>query len=264
MNILIAGGHGYLGSHLVNAFSKYNVTVLTRDCNITDTVSLINPDIIINTVCSYGRNNETISSIYDSNFRVGVELLSAASQLDKKIVFINCGTSLDKNTNLYSISKAHLVEIGKFVSNNKLKFINMNLQHFYGPDAKNNFISYVINGCLSNSTIPLTTGIQKRDFIYITDVVNAFAAVVKNTDILLSFENIDVGSGSTVSIKELVQQIKVMTNSTSFLDFGIKETRQNEVLEMLANNKRLVSLGWSPTVDLLQGLKLTIEYYNEK
>ena len=133
MNILITGANGYLGSQLASAFSNHNVFLLTRENNNKEFLSTISPDVIINTICSYGRNGESISQIYNSNFYTGVKLLEFAKSLDNPVLFINCGSSLEKNTNLYSISKSQLVEFGEFISNDKLQFINMNLQHFKTP-----------------------------------------------------------------------------------------------------------------------------------
>ena len=88
MNILIAGANGYLGRHLSKAFDDHNIINLTRNDDIVNTMSSTLPDVIINTICSYGRNGETLSEIYNSNFIVGLKLLEEAKRLDKKITFI--------------------------------------------------------------------------------------------------------------------------------------------------------------------------------
>jgi CDP-paratose synthetase len=255
MNILITGATGYLGSQLAFAFSNHTVILLTRENNNKEFLSTISPDVIINTICSYGRNGESISQIYNSNFYTGVKLLEFAKSLDNPVLFINCGSSLEKNTNLYSISKSQLVEFGEFISNDKLQFINMNLQHFYGLNVTNNFISFVISNCLANNTLPLTAGTQQRDFIYISDVVNAFKVVVQKKNLLSNFENIDIGTGIAMPIKDVVLKIKELTKSNSKLLFGKIPLRDNEVDEMKANISKLQSLGWAPQYSIDDGLK---------
>ena len=258
MNILITGANGYLARNLIERFSNHTVYSLTRENNNEQYVLDCNPDVVIHTICSYGRKGETISQIYDSNFLTGMQLLETVSNLDKNVTFINCGSSLDKYTNLYSISKTQFVELGKFLSNDKLQFINMNLEHFYGPNATNNFITFVLNECLQNNDIPLTAGTQCRDFIFIKDVLDAFFTVVENKNNLENFETIDVGTGIATPVRTVVEQIKELTQSTSNLNFGEIPLRDTEVEVMKADISKLNSLNWNPKFTFGQGLKETI------
>ena len=262
MNILITGANGYLARNLIERFSNYTVYGLTRENNNEQYILDCNPDVVIHTICSYGRKGETVSQIYDSNFLTGMQLLETVSKLDKKITFINCGSSLDKYTNLYSISKTQFVELGKFLSGDKLQFINMNLEHFYGPEAPNNFISFLIYECNRNHAIPLTAGTQKRDFIYIDDVCDAFLTVIKNRNKLCDFDSIDVGTGISIPVKKIVEKVKVLCNSTSMLKFGEVPLREKEKSEMTANISDLVELGWKPKINIDQGLDLMKNFYN--
>ena len=141
MNILITGSKGYLAKYLIEKFSTHNVFKLNRENYSKDYILHANPDVIIHTICSYGRNNETALDIYKANLFTGIEIIDICNMINKPITFVNCGTSLDKKTNLYSFSKNQLVEFGKFISSSELQFINMKLEHFYGPDAPNNFLT---------------------------------------------------------------------------------------------------------------------------
>lgn len=264
MNILVTGANGYLARNLIASFSSHNVFELTRENNTKEFIKQANPDIVVHTICSYGRKGESVSKIYDSNLFTGIKLLETVKELKKSVTFINCGTSLDKDTNLYSISKAQLVELGKFLSGDNLQFINMNLEHFYGPNATNNFISFVINECNQHNSIPLTVGTQRRDFVYINDVCTAFKTVIDSAHLLDKFVNIDVGTGIGTPVKHVVEMIKKLTNSNSKLEFGKIPLRDNEVDEMKSDISKLIDLGWKPLYTLDQGLKLTIEAHNEK
>lgn len=254
MNILITGANGYLGKCLISKLEKYNVIPLTRENNTKQHILDTNPDVVIHTICSYGRHGESISQVYESNLFLGIKIIETIKEIDKKIVFINCGTSLEKYTNLYSISKKQLVEYGNFASDDRFQFINMNLEHFYGPNASNNFVMYVINQCIQNKNIDLTIGTQRRDFIYIDDVCAAFDRVISSSHLLDNFENIDVGTGTSISIREVVETIKELTNSTSKLEFGKIPLRSNELKEMKADISILNKLGWKATIELRQGL----------
>ena len=144
MNILVTGANGYLARNLIASFSSHNIFELTRANNNKEFIKKANPDVVVHTICSYGRKGESVCEVYESNLFAGIKLLETVKELKKPVTFINCGTSLDKDTNLYSISKAQLVELGKFLSGDNLQFINMNLEHFYGKDAPNNFLTFVV------------------------------------------------------------------------------------------------------------------------
>ena len=254
MKILVTGANGYLAKHLISSFSEHTVYSLTRENWTKDLLLNFKPDLIVHTIASYARNNETISETYESNLFSGIRLLEAASELVTPLTFINCGTSLVKETNLYSISKAQFVEFGRFISSDRLQFINMKLEHFYGFGALNNFLSFIVGECKKNIDIPLTSGYQKRDFIYIDDVCEAFNSVINNKDEFECFETIDVGTGVCNSIRGVVEKIKLITNSSSNLRFGQVPLRQNEVAEIRADITKLQSIGWNPRHTLDEGL----------
>ena len=172
MNILITGGNGFLGSALAENFynldfkvsllvrpesdlrrledqiENYILYKISKESDLKNILSESNPDIIIHTACNYGRKNESILSIFDTNYRLGLLILNEALLLEKDVIFLNIGTILPLHNSLYSFSKNQFSELGKFISshNNKIQFKNILLQHMYGPgDDESKFTSYVIN-----------------------------------------------------------------------------------------------------------------------
>lgn len=288
--ILLTGITGFLGSNLALTLVEkgYNVIALKRKSSSLKRIeSIINKidlydiekvdfsnifkkydkiDAIIHTATAYGRNNETPYEIFEANTGFPLKILDAAS-IAGVSMFINTDTILDKYLNLYSLSKNHLLEWGKFYSmRNKIEFINMRLEHFYGPgDDDSKFTSYVINNCLSNSSQPLnlTLGEQRRDFIYIDDVVSAYLILLdRKMESDNWFSEYDVGSGESVTIRKFVETVHNITKSNIELNFGAVPYRVGEVMNSKANISGLKKLGWKCRFTLEQGLKLTIE--NEK
>lgn len=285
--ILLTGITGFLGSNIALALVEngYHIIGLKRKSSSINRIgSIINyvdlydiDDIdfcdifkkydkiesIIHTATAYGRNNETPYEIFEANTGFPLKLLDAASVAGVS-KFINTDTILDKYLNLYSLSKNHLLEWGKFYSmKNKIEFINMRLEHFYGPgDDDTKFTSYVINNCLSNSSKPLnlTLGEQKRDFIYIDDVVSAYLILLCRKMVSDDwFSEYDVGSGESVTIKDFVETVHNISKSKTVLNFGAVPYRVGEVMNSKANIAGLIKLGWKCSFTLEQGLKLTIE-----
>jgi CDP-paratose synthetase len=287
LNILITGASGFLGSALVRRLSKtdYQVSLLVRkntdlyrlsdlsSCQIgrcesgqeiNQFISDVSPDAVIHAACCYGRDGESSSEIIDSNIRFGTLILDAMNGLEKKFSFINTCTVLPRNVSLYALTKLQFEELGEYEanhSNNKLQFINIKLQHMYGPgDHGSKFTSYVIDACKNNvPTLPLTLGEQKRDFIYIDDVVEAYIKVLENLPILEGVQQIEVGSGEAPRLRDFVETAHKLTGSKTELLFGQIPYRENDVMCMVANIDTLKKLGWIPKFDIASGIKKTID-----
>lgn len=289
MIILLSGSTGFLGSYLLKFFidNKYQVIALKRSTSNTyriddllKKVTFYNIDevkipeifhkhkidIVVNTVTNYGRKDNKISSIVDTNLMFGLKLLEESVNNNVKAI-INTDTLLEKNINAYALSKAHLVDWMKFLSNQNTKMINIKIEHMYGPkDDENKFIYWLINQ-LKNKVkkIDLTSGIQKRDFIYVDDIVYAYEAIIENIEKLSNFEEIELGSGTSIKVKDFIEKIyselsKTQTLNTK-LNFGAIPYRDNENMNMQANTEKLKKLNWNPKITLENGIR---EILNEE
>jgi nucleoside-diphosphate-sugar epimerase len=289
--VLLTGVTGFLGSHLAKALlsaghdvvaikrqasSMRRIEVIAADLALVDAENLdfdtlftqhSKIDAIIHTATAYGRNNETASEVFAGNTEFPLHLLDAGSRAGVK-VFINTDTILDQYLNLYSLSKNQLLQWGKFFSiHNKVKFTNLRLEHFYGPnDDELKFTSYVINNCLANTPeLELTLGEQKRDFIYIDDVVSAYLLVLeKVNDFDKSFIEFDVGSGQSISIRSFVETVHRLTASQTHLAFGAMPYRAGEVMQSEADTTGLRELNWKCRYSLATGLKIVIAQERRK
>jgi nucleoside-diphosphate-sugar epimerase len=284
--ILLTGVTGFLGSHLAKALlaaghevialkrkssSLHRVESVISDIDFFDTEELDfdqlfrdcgKIDTIIHTATCYGRNNESVSEIFSANTEFPLRLLDAGSRAGIEL-FLNTDTILDKYLNLYALSKNQLLQWGKFFSmHEKIRFGNIRLEHFYGPDDDpTKFSTYVINSCLQNvPELKLTKGEQKRDFIYIDDVISAYMVLLEKMDSFNSpFLEFDVGSGQSVSIREFVETVHRLTASKTNLLFGALPYREGEVMHSEADISGLVALGWRCRYDIETGLKQVIE-----
>jgi NAD dependent epimerase/dehydratase len=101
----------------------------------------------------------------------------------------------------------------------------------------------------------------KRDFTYVTDTAEGFvrAAVAD----LEPGSTIQLGTGRTVSVAEVVELCRVVTGSRARIVTDEQRIRPegSEVQVLLSDPARAVAeLGWSPTVSLEDGLAATAEW----
>lgn len=282
MKILLAGSTGFLGRHLLESFIKngHEVIALKRSTSSTsiidknlngikfyniDEVTIRDifknnkVDVVINTVTNYGKNNNSPSEIAMTNLMFGLELLE--NSINNAKAFINTDTLLHRNINTYAFSKAQLVDWMIYLSNKNTKIINVKLEHMYGPFGDhNNFICWLVGQLRQNvQKIKLTSGLQKRDFIYIDDVVSAYKVIIKNISKFQDYEEFELGTGNSIEVKFFIEKIyKEILKQQSLnteLCFGDITYRDNENMDMRANIQKLASLGWKPEVSIESGIK---------
>jgi CDP-paratose synthetase len=288
LKILLTGGSGFLGSALALhlRIAGYDTALLLRlgssldrmhgqesafdigrcanDIEIDDFIDRIRPDVIIHAACAYGRQGEDLLQLADTNVRLGITILQSLLKIGRPITFINTGTVLPPEVSPYALSKHQFTQWGRSavrMSAGKLRFINVLLQHMYGPgDDRSKFTTHVLHACHRNEPeLKLTLGEQKRDFIYIDDVVSAYSRLVEHREELAPTLDVELGSGFAPSVREYTETAHRLTHSTTKLIFGALPYRENEAMHCQADLTFLRKLGWKPEYDLESGLQKTLE-----
>lgn len=281
--ILLTGATGFLGANLLRRLvSDNDVAILSREVSSfsriqdlaskvqnyqieSDTIDSIvesfRPEVIIHCATDYGRKAVPPMQVVEANLILPLKLIHAAGRFGVR-KFINTDTFLDKGVSHYSLSKRQFLEWFKTYSD-RMVCVNMVLEHFYGPyDDKTKFVSFVINELLSGKEeIALTLGTQKRNFVYIDDVVEAFLTVLNYPfDEEHGFKEYFIASEQTIAIRDLVQNLKLLCkNESTRLNFGALPFRPNEIMDSSVDISNIKALGWRPSVTLEEGLKRTVD-----
>ncbi|MGY3662891.1 MAG: NAD-dependent epimerase/dehydratase family protein [Roseburia sp. 1XD42-69] len=302
--ILLTGATGFLGSAILKKLIDLNFDVVcvkrsTSSCNRVKNIyekckwydiDLVEMkkvfieneiDIVIHCATIYGRENHDFVNVYESNVILPLKIIECA-EISKCKYFINTDTFYTKEvkqlwkTNQefymgdYVKSKYIIKNIVKdHIKSLSFSFINMQLEHIYGQqDGEKKFVNFIMKNLYNNvNSVDLSSGIQKRDWIYLDDVVSAYEIVLKNKHLFQKgcYYHFEVGTGKTTSLKEFVETLKKITGSSTKLMFGKCEMNRNELMSSCADNKDLLEIGWKPVYDIETGLKKLCEgYLNEK
>lgn len=294
MEILLTGATGFVGSHILEELldTGHLVSIITRSSSdlyrirhrLDEVVQVYKVDqgslesifqkqqveVIIHTATSYGRN-QLLSEQLEANIQFPVRLLELGERYQAK-AFINTDTFFGKEQHSsyayldsYSKSKKFMDSMARaYAASHSIKYVNMRLEHVYGPkDQENKFISAVMRALLQESSLQLTPGEQKRDFIYVKDVAKAYTTVLEHLQTLPNEMEFEIGRGESVSIREFVELAHQLTASSTRLSFGMLPYREYEIMDSYADQRGLLALGWKAETDMVAGISAITESFNE-
>ena len=141
--------------------------------------------------------------------------------------------------------------------------IDLRLCTPYGPwENPSRLIPNAILSALEGTDLAMSTGNQERDFIYISDVIDALMLCMhRDTPPGLV---LNIGSGVGLQVKAVAQRILQIMGHPGKLRLGALETRSDEIMEMSANiSAAKDKLGWIPSVSLDDGLRKSIEWFTK-
>jgi nucleoside-diphosphate-sugar epimerase len=292
--IVLTGATGFLGSNLLGKLltEGYDIAAIIRtDSSLARierwtehkniklyNIEKTNPrtifeenkiDAIVHTATEYGRGGGAISKILEANLILPIRLIELGIK-NNTDCFINTDSYFNKGgssySNLlnYSLSKKSLLVWLQQVSN-KIRVINVTLEHMYGPgDSRSKFVENLIQEVAveRHSRVSLTHGHQKRDFVYVDDVAEAFIKLIEyGRTHEFTFKNFEVGTGESVQVRDFAQLIKDLSLSPSILGFGDVPYRSDEIMDSKADISALAEIEWVPKIGIQEGLSRILHGY---
>ena len=301
MTILVAGGTGLAGSAIVRELERVDKKVIgisSKDVDLLDrakTFSFIKdlkPTLIIDAaakVGGVGSNNAYPVEFLSQNLQIQSNLMDAAHEARvEKFVFLgssciyprNCAQpikedylltgELEQTNSAYAVAKIAGIELIKsYRKEYGHTWISVMPTNLYGPndnfDLENShvlpaLIRKFVEAKRNNSpeVVLWGSGTPLREFLHADDLAKAILICLEKYD---DSQQINIGSGDEISIKDLGQKIANLTGFTGKVvwDANRPDGTPRKVLDSTKINK----LGWKRAITLDQGIASTVKWYQE-
>jgi nucleoside-diphosphate-sugar epimerase len=129
----------------------------------------------------------------------------------------------------------------------------------YGPGQDQRaLIPSAIRAALIGEDFPITPGEQRRDFIFVTDVIDGLLEVATAHGI--EGKSLDLGTGHATSVRDVVERVFSLCGGGGKPQVGALAYRPGVIWELVADADRTEQLtGWRAKIGLEEGLKATIK-----
>tara|TARA_B100000767_G_scaffold259105_1_gene268519 strand:- start:992 stop:1837 length:846 start_codon:yes stop_codon:yes gene_type:complete len=276
--ILVTGSKGFVGRELLFKIKQKNYELIeignskfTNLCDWEVVKKIPKVDVIIHLAAkSFVPDSfKNPLKFYNNNILSTLNILEKAKIDNSKVVFLS--TYVYGNPSYLPIDERHKTEPLNPYTQSKLICEDLCSAYFrdfkvpitilrpfniYGINQNKNFIIPTIISQVNNKEINLNSSNTKRDFIFISDIVDVIIKIVDLDSNLLNIYNL--GSGQSVSIKEVVEKILKLTGSQANIKVSNK-IRKGEVIDTISDISKIKKdLNWQPKVFIDDGLKLIL------
>jgi nucleoside-diphosphate-sugar epimerase len=266
----------------VNAF----YVAKTSKEEFLDIFRSVKPDFLINAIGADQRKNiGDEASTWLGNFHSLINI-TAAMKNTPDTFLIQLGSSFEygrstlKNNPLNEDSVCEPVSeygITKLLATEYLKYLGINgilrsacvrIFNVYGQyESPERLIPDIVLKTLNGSKVVLKNPKVSRDFIHITDVVEAIRLIMTREFHICEnkFEILNVGSGIAHTVEEVANYIRDITGSVLPIEVSPSDIRpENSFPGPIADILKAKSeLRWEPRLTLAEGLKTTVNWFKQ-
>ncbi len=296
--ILITGANGFIGKHLSKALITQDANVfktvrhlsqhveattvvaeLTDQQQVSRVFEQVQPEYVIHLASCKNKGDEAhqFYDTYDVNVLMAKNIIQACQSTPNFKRLITLGScdeyglavtpfkeeAQENPTNAYGASKLAITKmLTTLFHSRQFPSVTLRPSIVYGPGQVDNmFISQLVRTLLAGHTFAMSAGEQRRDFLYIDDLVRA---IIKSLDANnhVNGRIFNIGSGVAYQLKEVSKIVANIIGETAKVKLGAIKYRSNEVMDYSIDIKQASKhLVWLPTFDLETGLTHTIENF---
>jgi UDP-glucose 4-epimerase len=296
--VLITGATGFIGSHFarlaetngarVHALSRKLQTGEGPGASATPssvtwhTVDLLDPGAVHTSFAEIrpdfvyhlaghpvaARTSDQVLPAFQANLVTTVHLLAAAHDVGcQRVVLAGsleqplAGAGGEPASSPYALSKwaaAAYAELYHRLYHTPVMVCRIFM--VYGPGQRDlaKLIPYTTLALLRGESPKLSSGQRPVDWIFVEDVAEGLLAAGRTGG--LNGATVDLGSGSLVAIRDLVELLVELTGSRARPQFGALPDRSQEAVSVANSAETAAQLGWTPRTSLRDGLARTVAW----
>ncbi len=235
------------------------------------------PDMVFHLAAVISKEESVLENMFETNVRGTLNLVNALSTLSlvgKRPRLVNLGTldecvggevfpvdetSREVPISFYGLTKLMETKTVEFAMRHfGLATVTVRTSIVYGPGQEGSmFIPDCITTLLRGETFNMSPGTQKRDFLYIDDLVSGLMALRTKTSVK---GVVHLASGRPVSLSAVAAMIEAHIG-LGMVKRGARPLRNGEVMvHAIDSMKAKKMLSWEPRVTLQEGLRMTVEW----
>lgn len=130
----------------------------------------------------------------------------------------------------------------------------------YGEGQKGDMVIPYALDCVKNrKTADFSDGLQRRDFVFIDDVVDAMMIAIGQKP--TGFNEFNLGRGEEVAVADIINAIAEMLDGVGYIKLGSRPRRIGEPDVQVADSQRaLQNLGWEAKTPWRDGIRRVCEH----
>jgi UDP-glucose 4-epimerase len=303
MKILLTGGAGFIGSHVVDLYIKHGYEVLVVDDLSTGRISNLNPaakfyqldirsseledifarekpDIVNHHAAQMDVRRSVVEPMYDADVNIvgSLNILECSRKYDiQRFIYISSGGAVYGEPVYLPCDEAHPVDpicqygaskhtvehyLYMYKENYGIDYVVLRYPNVYGPRqdpfGEAGVVAIFTQQMLADEQVTINgDGNQERDFVTVFDCARANLLALTNSHASGIY---NLGSGRGTTVNQIFEHLKSISGYQKSPHHGLAKLGETRRIFLDANRIQQ-ELDWQQEINLEEGLRQTVEYF---